>query len=108
MSRKSPIQTPTSWKNAPYQHLEIEAPAYVRPCFNTVDKEFRDLLSIHPGVTKAVAIHNINTVGPPARVSPRRIPVHFQEEVEHQIRNMLQKGIIEESCSSWMAPAVYV
>ncbi|KAL5474399.1 hypothetical protein EMCRGX_G026341 [Ephydatia muelleri] len=81
MSRKSPIQTPTSWKNAPYQHLEIEAPAYVRPCFYTVDKEFRDLLSIHPGVTKAVAIHNINTVGPPARVSPRRIPVHFQEEI---------------------------
>ena len=88
-------------------HRDIEAPAYVRPCFNTVVKEFRDLLSIHPGVTKA-AIHNINTVGPPARVPPRRISVHFQEEVEYQIRNMLQKGIIEESCSSWMAPAVYV
>ncbi|KAL5502764.1 hypothetical protein EMCRGX_G009585, partial [Ephydatia muelleri] len=52
--------------------------------------------------------HHINTVGPPARVPPRRIPVHFQEGVEHQIRNMLQKGIIEESSSPWMAPAVYV
>eukprot|EP00731_Ephydatia_muelleri_P039299 Em1355g1a len=59
------------------------------------------------GVTKA-ATHHINPVGPPARVPPRRIPVHFQEEVEHQIRNMLQKGIIKESSSPWMAPAVYV
>ncbi|KAL5479377.1 hypothetical protein EMCRGX_G022895 [Ephydatia muelleri] len=87
-------------------HTGIEAPAYVRPCFNSVVKEFSDLLSTHPGVTKA-AIHHINTVGPPARVPPRRIPAHFLEEVEHQIRNMLQKGIIEESSSPWMAPAVY-
>eukprot|EP00731_Ephydatia_muelleri_P008077 Em0004g415a len=88
-------------------HTGIEAPAYVRPCFNSVVKEFSDLLSTHPGVTKA-ATHHINPVGPPARVPPRRIPVHFQEEVEHQIRNMLQKGIIKESSSPWMAPAVYV
>ena len=88
-------------------HTGTEAPAYVRPCFNSVVKEFSDLLSTHPGVTKA-ATHHINTVGPPARVPPRRIPAHFQEEVEHQIRNMLQKGRIEESSSPWMAPAVYV
>ena len=88
-------------------HTGIEALAYVRPCFNSVVKEFNDLLSINLGVTKAAA-HHINTVGPPAHVPPRRIPVHFQEEVEHQIRNMLQKGIIEESSSPWMAPAVYV
>ena len=54
------------------------------------------------------ATHHINTVGLPARDPPRRIPVYFQEEVEHQIRNMLQKGIIGESSSPWMAPAVYV
>ena len=72
-------------------HTDIEALAHVRPRFNTVVKEFSGLLSIHPGVTKA-ATHHINTVEPPARVPPRRIPVHFQEEVEHQIRNMLQKG----------------
>ena len=75
-------------------HTGIESPAYVRPCFNSVIKEFSDLLSTHPGVTKA-ATHHINTVGPPARVPPRRIPVHFQEGVEPHIRNMLQKGIIE-------------
>ena len=62
-------------------HTGIEAPAYVRPCFNSVVKEFNDLLSIHLGVTKA-ATHHINTV-PPARLPLRRIPVHFQEEVEH-------------------------
>ena len=73
------------------EECTIEALAHVRPCFNTVVKEFSDLLSIHLGVTKA-ATHHINTVEPPARVPPRRIPVHFQEEVEHQIRNMLQKA----------------
>ena len=51
--------------------------------------------------------HHINTVGPPTCVPPRRIPVHLQEEVEHQIRNMLQTGINEESCSSWMALTTY-
>ena len=59
-------------------------------------QEFSDLLFIHPGVTNA-ATHHINAVGPPACDPPMRIPVHVQEEVEHQIRNMLHKGIIEDS-----------
>ena len=40
------------------------------------------------------------------RVPPRRI--HYQEEVETHLSIMLQQGIIEESSSPWMAPAVYV
>lgn len=37
-------------------------------------------------------------------VSPWRIPAHYRETVEKQI----QQGVIEESCSPWMAPAVFI
>ena len=60
-----------------------------------------------PGVTQA-AYHYIPTTGNPIRVPPRCIPAHYREEVEQQIVVMLDKGIIEESSSPWMAPAVFV
>ena len=41
------------------------------------------------------------------RVPPRRNPAHFQDEVREQLDDMLAKGIIEESNSPWMAPAVF-
>lgn len=36
------------------------------------------------------------------------MPAHYREEIERQIQSMLDLGIIEESSSSWMAPAVFV
>ena len=39
---------------------------------------------------------------------PRRIPVHYKDEVQKQLQVMLEQGIIEESNSPWMAPAVFV
>ena len=39
---------------------------------------------------------------------PRRIPAHYKDEVERQIQQMLEYGVIEESSSLWMAPAVFV
>ena len=46
-------------------------------------------------------------MGSPTRVPPRRIPAHLQQEVQEQMNDMLKKGIIVESSSSWLAPAVY-
>ena len=75
--------------------------------FTSVIKEYKELFRTTPGSTTA-AQHYIPTSGSPTRVPPRRIPVHYREEVEQQIQEMLVQGIIEESCSPWMAPAVFV
>ena len=88
-------------------HANFEFPKFIKPCFNSTVQEFKDLFIKTPGSTN-IACHKITTNGPPDRVPPRRIPAHFRTEVECQIQHMLQKGIIEESSSSWMAPAVYV
>ena len=55
-----------------------------------------------------MAFHHIPTTDNPIRVPPRRIPGHYKKEIEHQIHDMLQQGIIEESCSPWMVSAVFV
>ena len=39
---------------------------------------------------------------------PQSVPAHFHNEVERQIDHMLKQGVIEESSSSWMAPAVFI
>ena len=73
----------------------------------SVIKEYKDLFRTTPGSTTAVQ-HYIPTSGSPTRVPPRCIPAHYREEVEKQIQEMLAQEIIEESCSPWMAPAVFV
>ena len=85
----------------------IEPSQYVEQKFEGVVKEFGDLFSTQTGRTNMTS-HHINTTGSPVRVPARIIPVHFREEIEKQIKFMLEKGVIEESCSPWTAPAVYV
>ncbi|KAL5493310.1 hypothetical protein EMCRGX_G014468 [Ephydatia muelleri] len=85
---------------------EAEFPGYIKSCFEETVQQARDQFVKTPGQT-TLACHQINTVGPPARVPPRRIPAHFQQEVQEQMNDMLRKGIIVESSSAWLAPAVY-
>ena len=73
-----------------------------------VVNEYRDLFTSIPGKTNTVE-HHIPTEGAsPIRVPPRRIPNHYRQEVERQINEMLEQGIIVESTSPWLAPCVYV
>ena len=72
-----------------------------------VVNEFADLFKTKPGMTTAEC-HYIPTSGCPVKVPPRRIPVHYREEVQQQLQDMLNQGIIEESSSPWMAPMVFV
>ena len=60
--------------------------------------KYKALFSTIPGRTDQ-AYHYISTTGPPVRVPPRRIPVHFREEIEQQLQTMLELGIIEKSNS---------
>ena len=72
-----------------------------------VVNEFADLFGTKPGMT-TMECHYIPTSGCPVKVPPRRIPVHYREEVQRQLKDMLDQGIIEESSSPWMAPMVFV
>ena len=85
----------------------FELPECPRSELRTVVGEFKTLFRTLPGKTD-YADHYIPTTGSPVRVPSRRIPEQCRSKVEEQIKSMLQQGIIENSCSPWMAPAVYV
>ena len=89
------------------EHPSLEMPECPAPALYSVVAEYQDLFRTTPGVTEE-AYHFIPTTGNPVKVPPRRVPAHYREEVDRQIRTMLEQGIIEESSSPWMAPAVFV
>jgi hypothetical protein len=44
----------------------------------------------------------------PIKQVPRRIPIHMREEVDKLIVDMRNQGVIEESQSPWISPAVLI
>jgi len=72
--------------------------------------EFQDVFSedIMAGNCRTVE-HSIEIEGSgPIKQAPRRIPFHLRKEVDNLIEEMRQQGVIEESCSPWISPAVLV
>ena len=88
------------------EKVDCEFPRDVKACFMATVRKFKNLFITKPGTT-TVTSHHITTTGPPVHVPPRRIPAHFRDEVELQIRQLLHNGSIVESCSPWLAPALY-
>ena len=84
-----------------------ELPECPLPSLTEIVQANQDLFRTTPGATTA-AYHYMPTTGTPVRVPPRHIPAHYWKEVERQLQDMLREDIIEESCSPWMAPAVFV
>ena len=81
------------------------------PCpheqLSSVMQDYKELFRTRPGQTN-LAKHFIPTADSPVKVPPRRIPAHYRAEVEKQLQDMLELGIIEESSSPWMAHMVFV
>ena len=56
--------------------------------------EYKSLFCSVPGKTNAINHHITMGNSKAICVPPRRIPVHFKEDVQQQIAEMLQQGII--------------
>ena len=72
--------------------------------------EFQDIFSeeIIAGNCDIIC-HSINVEdSPPIKQVPRRIPYHMRDEVYGIIEEMKKHGVIEESQSPWVSPAVLV
>ena len=70
----------------------------------------KDVFSLHGelGCTTLME-HRIHTIDhPPIRQQPRRVPHHLLPEVDRQIDDMIDRGLIEESSSPWASPVVLV
>ena len=89
------------------QPIQFDFPHCTNSTYDQVIQEYKELFRTSPGKTTA-AHHYIPTSGTPTKVSPRRIPAHFKDEVTRQLQVMLEQGIIEESNSPWMSPMVFV
>ena len=87
--------------------LQFEFPECSTSFFSPILEKYRDLFHTLPGHTN-LAEHFIPTAATPVKVPPGRIPANYCAEVEQQMQTMLEEGIIEESSSPWMAPAVFV
>ena len=84
------------------QPLTYDIPPCSDVTISNMLQEYKHLFRSKPDAT-TLAYHHIPTTENPVRVPMHQIPGHYKQEIEHQIHEMLQQGIIEES---WMAPAV--
>ena len=96
--------------NGLFQQSSIELSESQKDSFALFLSEFKDVFSedISAGNCKVLE-HCINVSDSrPIKQAPRRIPIHLRQEVEFIIRDMKRQGVIEESQSSWLSPAVMV
>ena len=78
-----------------------------RKIFDTL-ASFPDVFNEGLGHTSVLS-HHINTGNStPIRQYPRRLPFHYRGEVEKQVKDMLQQGVVQPSTSPWASPVVLV
>ena len=69
-------------------------------------EEHQDLFQTNPCLTD-LACHFIPTTGNPVRLQLQCVPAQYREDINRQLEKIVQLGIITESNSPWMAPAVF-
>lgn len=71
-------------------------------------KEFSDVMQNKLGLTDLTE-HKIDTGSAnPVRLPPYRLPHAYRATVRSELKEMLERGIIEKSSSEWAAPIVLV
>ncbi|BFZ24546.1 hypothetical protein BsWGS_27585 [Bradybaena similaris] len=69
-------------------------------------KDFSDVFSDIPGRTSTITHKIVLNSDVPVRSRPYPIPLHFRDQVEKEIKEMLNMGIIEESDSEYLSPMI--
>ena len=67
----------------------IKFPEYHKSSFSAIVNDYQALFKLAPGITEA-AFYYIPKVGIPVKVPPQHIPAHYREEVENQLRSMME------------------
>jgi hypothetical protein len=89
-------------------HLNRQERAVMEPVILKYRKVFHDAEDHRFKGTDLVE-HRIITGGAkPIRKAPYRVPFALREEMENQVKDMVDKGVIEPSSSPWAAPAILV
>ena len=99
------------WKDEPTpQELKISEAlsGSQREQLQSLLEEYHDVLRGTPGRTD-MAEHVIDTGDSrPIRLHPYRVPHAYRDEVDRQVTEMLEEGVVEPSTSDWAAPIVLV
>ena len=71
-------------------------------------KGYSDVMRSHPGRTN-LEEHDVDTGSArPVKQPPYRLPYAYRQQVQEELADMLESGIIEESSSEWASPIVLV
>ncbi|CAH8862175.1 unnamed protein product [Trichobilharzia szidati] len=62
----------------------------------------------NPGRTKLIQHHIDTGNAPPCRQPARRVPAHYQKELNKLVDELLEKNVIKPSVSPWAPPVVLV
>ena len=85
-----------------------ESPLYNKEDMKEILRRHASTFSDKPGCTDVVKMMIDVADAQPIAQRPYRVPDKMKTQVEKQIRNLLEEGIIEESTSNWASPVVPV
>jgi hypothetical protein len=89
-------------------HLNPSERAEIEPVLARYSNIFHDDESNDFKSTDLVEHRIITGDAAPIRRAQYRVPFALREEMETQVQDMLQKGVIRESTSPWSAPVILV